>query len=374
MLYDTPYFSFLPNLQLTHAILRTMRIFRPPLLLCTPIWCCCLAAVPVAHSFAVERRRCVLLPWNTDESSTTDAWSARNEIGWTVEERDESNWKVTVSSRTKGGEQEDITVELPWKGLIDQNAADDEVSSDSSSSSSSYSSKDDLANSMWPPAIAGAILARYFDSNLLKDKRVMELGSGLGLLGWVAGAEAKAVTLTDHDDGAVSRLKQTIPKNQHLAALYEARYLEWRDDHSGSDDSNSFDVILGTDVAYYFYLLRPLMDTIQSHLVNDSGIAMVICQANRQSQWDLYDNLVKGSYNQLTDEHEGPWKGRTRMLLYRLQMHEWTDKTDSDDEVVHTILPIAVLLHERDEGATNFLHPGDYVATAKDQEEMLISF
>lgn len=268
-----------------------------------------------------------------------------------------------------------VTVELPWND--DDGILEDTDESSSTTANTTTCPSDDLAHSLWNCGIAGAILFRHFADNWLRDQRVLELGSGLGLLGWSAGAAvARAVTLTDHDAKAVARLQKAIPKNrQRLAAtavLYEARYLEWRDDHRESDDAQSYDVVLGSDVAYYFYLLRPLMDTIQSYLKDDgTGVVMMVGQANRQSQWDLYDNLVKGCYNQITDEHEPPWPGRTRMLLYRLRMNEWTE---NGEERLDSVIPIAVLLHERDEAAADFLQECHYVATVQDREGMMMSF
>ena len=209
---------------------------------------------------------------------------------------------------------------------------------------------------------------------------MLELGSGLGLAGWVAGAtSAQSVVLTDHDEGAILRLKKTVGRNNDRlggGANFTVRYLEWRDDHHDAASSPRFDLILGSDVTYYYYLLRPLMDTIKAFLAETTGRLLVVGQANRQSQWDLYDNLISGCYNQLTDEREPPWDGMTRMLLYRLQLNEWTsgeENSDDDAERVDTVIPIAVLLHERD-STFDFLSECDHVATAKEQVEMLISF
>jgi len=376
------------------------------------------ATTTTTTTTTVERRRSVLLPWtaavnnNGDRHDHHDASAMA--IGWAIEERssianddDGRGWQVTISlSSDEKDDHEPITVHLPWKEEMERHGDSDSRSGTATTTTSI--TENDLAHSLWPGGIAGAILARHLLKNNKSSSyggsgsRMLELGSGLGLMGWVAGAASNksnstTVELTDHDASAVELLQRTIPKNENQPSStprYRARYLEWRDEHDNDENTNKFDVILGADVAYYFYLLRPLMDTINAFLKKDGSTVLMVGQANRQSQWDLYGNMVHGCYNQLTDEHEAPWPGRTRMLLYRLQMSEWTatptttTSSHSDDDIPQdSIIPLAVLLHERNHSSSStiddsdssgaqdeILQECDYVATTQDQEEMLISF
>lgn len=346
-------------------------------------WSLLLLLLPQVQALTVtERRRCILRPWGGGGKSDDTAAAAAADkqpasLGWALEERttvtDETT-TTTTAQRTSGswkmtvawsGESE-VTIQLPWNGGDD----DDKDTNDAVPT-------DDLATTLWDAGVAGAILCRSpgFIEYLGKNKTVLELGSGIGLPGWVAGASAASATLTDHDQRAVVRIGNMAAKNP--GHNITARFLEWKDDHSNADP---FDVILATDVAYYFYLLRPLMDTVKAYL---RDTVLIMGQANRQSQWDLYDNLRLGCYNQLTDDREGPWPGQTRMLLYNLQVNQWVKETDADgvmveEEKIGSVMPIAVIHHEAEPNSEqttdHFYSAWDHVATTEDRDSIRISF
>lgn len=303
-----------------------------------------------------ERRRSFLLPWVTSEKDqkTILGWALEERTTVTENTRTTGRWKVTLAWK----DEAELTVELPW------NSDDDKDTNDESRT-------DDLSTTLWDASFASAILCRSPNfMAYLRDKSVLELGSGIGLTGWVAGAGAVKATLTDHDHRAVVRIKKMAAKNP---GQITAKYLEWKDDRI---DNDPFDVILGTDVAYYYYLLRPLMDTVRAHLAAQSTV-LITSQANRQSQWDLYDNMKKGCYNQLTDEHEGPWPGQTRMLLYKLQVNQWVrNSDDAVDERLGSVAWIAVIHHEREcnRATDDFFSEWDHVATSADKDSIRISF
>jgi predicted nicotinamide N-methyase len=311
------------------------------------------------HALAsIERRRFSLQPWTTrDENGNPHAPTP---LGWAVEERTMKNqasrtWNFTVAW---SGEPE-VTVHLPWNRFDSQASENDEK-------------KDDLSASLWDASVAGAILCRSpsFLQYTNKTKTVLELGSGLGLLGSVAGVSAKSATLSDHDQHAVQALNGMA---QHNKGQVTARYLEWKDNHTNVDTASPFDIILAADVAYYFYLLRPLMNTIQAFL---GQVVVITGQANRQSQWDLYDNIKNGCYNQQTDEREGPWPGRTRALLYNLKVGRWfvgDDDLEQETEL-GTVLPILVIHHESSPAGGFAFSISDHEVTPEDKDAISISF
>jgi hypothetical protein len=233
-----------------------------------------------------------------------------------------------------------------------------------------------LSTQLWPSSIAAAILFRSPNfQQVVEGKKMLELGSGLGLAGFVAGASEKAqsCTLTDMDQEAVDFLEKTAEMNREVlnAEIY-SKVLDWRDSHG--DDDSDIDVIVGADIAYYFYLLRPIMDTIKALLPNYKGLTLVLGQANRESQWDLYRNIRDGCYNQLTDEQEPPWPGTTIMLLYKLEMSKWVDNPSDFDSSIDGIVPVSLLIHHSED--TNFpnLTEFDHVATEADDESIMKTF
>ena len=96
---------------------------------------------------------------------------------------------------------------------------------------------------LWPSAIA---LASFIDKNIhfVKDKRVLEIGAGLGLPSIVASYYAAAVVCTDYLPEVVYAIESNITKNQRhnmTPALFD-----WRD---GLFEFN-FDVLLASDINY----------------------------------------------------------------------------------------------------------------------------
>lgn len=314
--------------------------------------------------WTVETRRSTLFPWVKCKDATNHTTNA---IGWADECRckEKEMYDVTVHY---SGVSKPISVKLPF-----------------------IQEADSLASSLWPSGLAGAILSASpsFRRQYNHNTSILELGAGLGLAGQVLSQsiQAKKCVLTDKNEETVTLLQDIIGAAANN--VLESRYLEWRDIPSTRDDErHSFDVVLGTDVAYYYFLLRPLLNTIQYFMKQAHSLLMIVGQANRESQWDLYDIIHKGGYNQETDQHEDAWEGTTNMLLYQLAMSEWTQRDSNEEELtldddppnlndnVKGIIPIAVLVHSPtpallEDGS---LTEWDHVATEADREAMAISF
>ncbi|GAX20928.1 hypothetical protein FisN_1Lh413 [Fistulifera solaris] len=298
-----------------------------------------LLLLPYVHTFSVEKRVSKLLSWSKSENE------APTILGWCEERRlqDATELQVTVSC----GDSEPLEVSIPIP--TDENT---------------------LARTLWPSSLAAAILLRLPASEqLVKDRHILELGCGLGLAGIVTSSSAKSCCLTDHDEEIIQLLK-----NQNIPNI-DVSYLEWRDEDRPNDIPPS-DLVIGADIAYYFYLLRPLIDTTKAMLRPDNSAFMVVGQANRESQWDLYHNVRDGCYNQLTDEREAPWNGETRMLLYQLQMFKWQvdDDIALENQELDGTIPIAVMIHTSP-GLENFAFTTfDHIATKNDKEGIMMSF
>lgn len=291
-------------------------------------------------SLTFERRVSKLLSWSKSKEGRQTV------LGWCEERRREGALEQQVIVRW--GDSEPLEVIIP--------APDD---------------KNSLAHTLWPSSIAAAILLKSpaASEQLVKDKHVLELGCGLGLTGSITSHSAKSCCLTDHDEAVIQALHHLTIKNP----IMDAFYLEWRDSDRRPEIPLS-DLVVGADIAYYFYLLRPLMDTAKTYLKPEQSAFMVVGQANRESQWDLYHNIRDGCYNQRTDTREDPWKGETRMLLYQLELSKWHTENFSDNLQLDGTLPIAVMLHTSP-GLSNFSFTNfDHVATKEDEGGIMISF
>lgn len=94
---------------------------------------------------------------------------------------------------------------------------------------------------LWPAAEA---LANYLKPHMIKNKTVLELGSGLGFPSLVATHLGGNVLTTDyHPD--VEEYFQRNCRHSNLTCKYER--LNWRDDKK---DIGLFDVVMGSDVLY----------------------------------------------------------------------------------------------------------------------------
>ena len=302
-------------------------------------------------------RKSSLLPWNYVDDKIV--------LGYCEEERDESTSIMTVRIWTEDTKEDDIlTMTFSEKDFTGEG----------------------LASQLWPSALASSILLRSPEFRAwVEGKDVVELGSGRGLAGLVAAADAKACLLTDNDVEAVEVLESsTCPHNQaNLKADLVTRQLDWRDDNRGR--VSFADVVLGSDIAYYWHLLRPIMDTSRAFMDAEKrddqySTLVVVGQANRESQWDLYDNIKSGCYNQLSDVDEPPWPGTCRKLLYNLRMSEWCETSEECDEKVDGVIPISMVVHHDDtmgSGDTALLSPFKshaHVATKEDDKSIMKSF
>jgi hypothetical protein len=323
-----------------------------------------------------QQRRITLLPWKL--SSTTGEDTA-HPLGWAVESRDETTQAHQVSVgwgdvgwgdrnsgifNTKDEEAEAllrvasaVSIPLPY-------FAEAEVET--------------LGSSLWPGSILGAILSQSptleainrspkDDAGVDGTVCILELGAGLGLHG-LATAQASSeckVKLTDNDPVAVEKLHQLLRGVDRV----DATLLDWRDEVK----VGNFDVVLGSDVAYYHHLLRPLMDTVEANLKTTDSLLLLCGQANRDSQWDLYRNIRDGCYNQVTDVHDKPWPGDCKMLLYRLEMGHWGEEGQRQTETDGTI-PMAVLCYQSPGMKFPPISDCDYAATEEDFESLSMSF
>lgn len=300
-------------------------------------------------SWTVETRKSTLFPWRTASSS-----SSSDPIGCIVEVRERRDAKQTFQVTVGCNNHNDpITVSLPF-----------------------IQTADTLASSLWPPALAGAILSQSARASFPNHASILEVGAGLGLMGQVLAKSTRAshCLITDKDEQTMKLLQDILENTPDI----QAKCLEWRDTQD-EHMAQTCDIVIGTDVAYYQYLLQPLLNTISHFLKPENSLLMIIGQANRESQWDLFDIISKGGYNVDLDCHETKWKGRTEMLLYQLEMTEWQQQHDeehenNDETIVDGVVDIAVLMHATPGLLLPSLSKNDYLAQENDRDKIAMSF
>jgi len=131
---------------------------------------------------------------------------------------------------------------------------------------------------------AAPVLVKYWQlkKESFKNKNILELGSGTGLVGICAAILGGNVIATDYEDSVLNLLKRNAENNsktfeytyiktvEDLNQLFgkeNCLYIEklvWGSDIPDSIKNIKFDIILGSDLIYYPYLLKKLLPTIQN--------------------------------------------------------------------------------------------------------------
>ena len=118
---------------------------------------------------------------------------------------------------------------------------------------------------IWPSAIA---LARYISERGLSDKKVVELGCGVGLPSVVALDRGAKVTATDHYAVALDFARQNAKTNTGRGL--NTAHLDWHSPHTG--DIGRFDLVIAADVLYEQRNVPALTSLIPDLLARDGEV------------------------------------------------------------------------------------------------------
>lgn len=145
---------------------------------------------------------------------------------------------------------------------------------------------------------ASDYLARYQMENLhlFHNKRILELGAGLGLngiLAWrsTASTSDTHVCITDGDSDALIHLRENVKRNTKVDDDNEiinrvlCHQLIWGQDSSETffaqvANNQKFDVIIASDIIYSATIIKPLWETIQT-LLKKGGV-FIMAYARRE--------------------------------------------------------------------------------------------
>ena len=136
---------------------------------------------------------------------------------------------------------------------------------------------------VWDAAI---VLAKYLESNtdMVRDKEVVELGSGTGAVGLCAGVlGAKQVILTDREE-LVEFLSHNIELNTEVTRV-SALALEWGNNANIETVMNMVtrvDLVLVSDCVFYEESLDDLVETMR--LLSDKQTWILLTYEERDSQ------------------------------------------------------------------------------------------
>lgn len=142
-----------------------------------------------------------------------------------------------------------------------------------------------LGSILWQSAVS---LCHYINQNrsLFENKRVIELGSGLGLPSILVSRVAEYCVATEKPE-MIPLLTENIHINQ--TGRIEARELEW------GNSIGKFDIILGADIVYYNNSFTSLYQTIQASSTPNTLI--FLSYKPRHSSEQLFFQTMSSSYS-----------------------------------------------------------------------------
>jgi predicted nicotinamide N-methyase len=170
-----------------------------------------------------------------------------------------------------------------------------------------------ISSAQWPLFgviwASGEILAREMAHFDIQDKRILEVGCGIGLSSLVLNARHADITATDIHPEASSFLAENVRLNQgkHIPFLRTG----WNDNKDGL---GRFDVIIGSDILYEREHIVLLSQFIDKHM-NDK-CEVILVDPGRSNHAAFSKEMVKLGYTHsqsdslYSNDISGDFKGK----------------------------------------------------------------
>lgn len=189
----------------------------------------------------------------------------------------------------------------------------------------------------WP---AADVLCRYISENadtMTGNQRILELGSGLGLCGILAHQycstsdnKANHIYLTDGDTDTLRFLRKNVERNVNEAVdhdnntMISCHQLIWGRDNAKeflarSCQSQTFDLLLASDIVYARRVVQPLWETVQTLLAKPNGQFLMAYRTGRISFFDSVLRSAKDygfAYDVIVEHTEEERGDGQRVKLY----------------------------------------------------------
>jgi predicted nicotinamide N-methyase len=162
---------------------------------------------------------------------------------------------------------------------------------------------------LWPSSVA---LARYIVCTTdLTERRVLELGCGLGLVGVVAAMHGARVLCTDYEGEALAFARHNARRNACSAMHF--RLMDWRRPVL----QQQYDVILASDVIYEARNFDPLVALLQRYLSRD-GRAL-FAEPGRTNAVPFFALLRQRGFVYRTETVPVEWDGSHQIHISTIQ-------------------------------------------------------
>lgn len=173
--------------------------------------------------------------------------------------------------------------------------------------------EDGIGFQVWSAALA---LARYLEAAWsLAGLRVLELGSGPGLLGIACAHLGANVTLTDKECVLPLTRKNVdcnpLPPGRTNGAV-QIRELAWGSDMHQGSLCQCFDLVLGSDLTYFEHLLEPLLVSMLQ--IATEGTEVLLAHAHRHTSEGRWQELFSEHFDiRLLEQREPGFEMARRM-------------------------------------------------------------
>ena len=171
----------------------------------------------------------------------------------------------------------------------------------------------------WGVTTSALALARFIAAGYdVRDKTLLELGSGVGLSGLVAAMKGARVTFSDYVPEALHTARLNAIANGVHDKDTEFKILDWE----FPSLQGNFDVIIGSEILYEYFFHNSLADLILSALKEDG--VLLLADRHRMVVDRFIGRLIrKGLACQklscLVDDHGFPQQEVTVYILQREQ-------------------------------------------------------
>jgi predicted nicotinamide N-methyase len=246
-------------------------------------------------------------------------------------------WVVLATELSPGGENAAATKVLSLPGrLFNFNFSSGEfkindlplrISAPGSFRNAEDQEDADTGLTIWDGSV---LLAKYLEhlsrspnGNSLKGSRVVELGSGVGLVGISCGALGANVFLTDlpyciptlekniqrtiaQTEWGEAQAKDGLADAQTIPGSMAAAPLDWTDFANNTVLTTKIDWVVGADIVWLEPLIPPLVRLLHAIAVQNKGCKFLIAYQSRSKRADeiLYDELRAKSFHVGTVDRE----------------------------------------------------------------------
>ncbi|XP_007904229.1 EEF1A lysine methyltransferase 3 [Callorhinchus milii] len=180
---------------------------------------------------------------------------------------------------------------------------------------------DYLGAHVWKSAL---VLCEYFEREKISfaGKKVIELGSGSGIVGILAVLLGGDVTFTDRSF-ALNQIKHNISVNVPPSCKDRAKVftLYWEEDPSSFP--SDYDIILGSDIVYATSSYPSLLNTLR-HLSNPGTTAYICTELRPRNEYNVFHEEMLPQHFNCQVVHK---KGSEGINVYKI-----TKKGQSDED------------------------------------------